>query len=440
MKPRLLSRRQFAKAVAVAGLSTTGVAHAASSTAPAPSTAASNRVRLGFIGVGNRGDQVLSAFLKHPDAEVVAIADLNQPISISRPRRSGRRGRTASTNTGNCSIARTSTPWSSPRRTTGTRCRPSTPARRARTFTSRSRSRSRSPRGGRWCTAVSKYQRVAQVGLHRRSSKACHELVKQLQAGAIGKITAIRAFHIQNEWPHGIGHPDDTTPPEGFDWDKWQGPAAEHPYNPNRTFYRFRWFYDYSGGQVTNTGAHYLDLIHWVLDQRAPQSVAAMGGTFADFDNREVPDTLEAMWTYAPGTLVTFSQFNASDADASARPCEVEFRGTKGTLYFRGTSFEIVPGNVAARAYPVLSPTDRAGARGWRDGKPMIEPSQESFKEDPTIAHARQLSRLRQIPKALRLRHRNRPPQHHGHLAGKHRAADAIDAPMGRPARNHHEQ
>ena len=53
------------------------------------------------------------------------------------------------------------------------------------------------------------------------------------------------------------------------------------PYNKNRTFYRFRWFYDYSGGQLTNFGVHYLDMIHWALGQDAPLAVTAMGGKFA---------------------------------------------------------------------------------------------------------------------------------------------------------------
>jgi predicted dehydrogenase len=145
------------------------------------------------------------------------------------------------------------------------------------------------------------------------------------------------------------------------------------PYNRNRTLYRFRWFYDYSGGQMTNTGAHYLDMIQWALGQDAPRSVCAMGGKIADFDDREVPDTMEAMFTYDRGTLVTFSQYDASNAEAAAKPCEVEFRGTKGTVYFRGDSFEVVADKVAAREYPILSPLDRKGPAGWRDGKPMIE-------------------------------------------------------------------
>ncbi len=63
---------------------------------------------------------------------------------------------------------------------------------------------------------------------------------------------------MQNEWPKGIGNPPDEDPPSDFDWDAWLGPAPKRPYNKNRTFYRFRWFYDYSGGQLTNFGVHYL--------------------------------------------------------------------------------------------------------------------------------------------------------------------------------------
>src|SRR6476661_8557473 len=63
------TRRDFTKTMILAGATTAlGSVHAAG---------ANERVRLGFIGVGNRGDQVLDAFLKHPDAEVVALCDLS---------------------------------------------------------------------------------------------------------------------------------------------------------------------------------------------------------------------------------------------------------------------------------------------------------------------------------------------------------------------------
>ena len=107
--------------------------------------------------------------------------------------------------------------------------------------------------------AARKHKRVVQVGIQRLSSPL-------LQGG--GRVDPRRRhrqgdggrgrFHVQNEWPKGIGNPPDEDPPKGFDWDAWLGPAPMRQYNKNRTFYRFRWFYDYSGGQLTNFGVHYL--------------------------------------------------------------------------------------------------------------------------------------------------------------------------------------
>src|SRR5256885_1848189 len=143
--------------------------------------------------------------------------------------------------------------------------------------------------------------RVSQVGIHRRSIPFCQELAEVVRSGAIGKVTVARAFHIQNEWPKGIGSPPDGSPPADFDWNGWLGPAPKVPYNKNRSFYRFRWFYDYSGGQMTNFGVHYMDLIHSALGQDAPQAVTALGGKITVEDNREIPDTLEAIWQYPGG-------------------------------------------------------------------------------------------------------------------------------------------
>jgi predicted dehydrogenase len=227
--------------------------------------------------------------------------------------------------------------------------------------------------GRRMVQAVRKYDRVSQVGIHRRSMPFCGELAEFIQSGGIGRVTVARAFHIQNEWPKGIGHPADDQPPAALDWDAWLGPAPKVAYNKNRSFYRFRWFYDYSGGQVTNFGVHYLDLIHRALGHDAPLAVAAMGGKFAVEDNREIPDTLEAMWQY-PGTLVTFSQFNASAAPAAAKSAEIEFRGTKGTLYVQGNGYEVVPEVITDHEFPARSPLTREADRQYRSGaKPMIE-------------------------------------------------------------------
>jgi predicted dehydrogenase len=143
-------------------------------------------------------------------------------------------------------------------------------------------------------------------------------------------------------------------------------------YNPNRCLYKFRWFSDYSGGQLTNFGTHYLDVIQWALGQDAPKGVFAAGGKVAIQDNREIPDTLEAVWEYDGGTLVTFSQFNANSSPGNARGWELEFRGTNGTLLMQeGQGFEILPEKIRAAELPALNPlrrkenTEQARSTRW---------------------------------------------------------------------------
>ena len=66
-----------------------------------------------------------------------------------------------------------------------------------------------------------------------------------------------------------------SAPPSEELWEKWLGPAPKVPYNKNRTFYDFRWFYNYSGGQVTNFGVHYFDMLRNCLGQDSPRAVTA---------------------------------------------------------------------------------------------------------------------------------------------------------------------
>src|SRR5215218_6404187 len=239
--------------------------------------------------------------------------------------------------------------------------------------------------------AARRYNRVVQVGIHRRSSAFVKDAADLVRSGAIGRISVARSFHIQNEWPKGIGAPPDGQPPPDVNWDAWLGPAPERAYNKNRTFYRFRWFQDYSGGQVTNFGVHYMDAIQWALGHDAPTSVTAMGGKLAIEDNREIPDTLEVLWTYPGGTLVTFSQFNATEPPAARdRRVEIEFRGTKGTLFLYSDGYEVVPDEITPNEFPARTPIDREYERGYRTGaKPLIAGSHVTGGRADTADHAR---------------------------------------------------
>lgn len=381
---KALSRRSFTKAVAAAG--------AAAAAAPWPVLGANEKVRLGFIGLGNRGDQVLDAFLAQPDAQVVALCDLHQPYldfaakkAGGRPRQFQDYRRLLEMKEVDAVVISTPDHWHALQTIHACEAGKDVYVEKPLSLCV--------AEGRRMVEAVRRHQRVCQVGIHRRSVPFCREAAEWVRSGALGKIVAARAFHIQNEWPQGIENPPDSTPPPGMDWEGWLGPAPRKPYNKNRTFYRFRWFFDYSGGQLTNFGVHYMDFFHMALGVDTPLAVAAMGGKYALEDNREVPDTLEVMWEYPGGRLITFTQINANAAPACARPgAELEIRGTKGTFYLYSRGYEMVPENITPNPFPARTPLTRKEDAEWRKGeKPMVEAVkvQAPVNSADTTFHAR---------------------------------------------------
>jgi len=382
-----VTRRGF-QATGVRAVAATTVAAAASAASAARVAGANERIRLGVIGLGNRGDQVLDAFLVQPDVQVVAIADLHAPyLDFAAAKIGGGPARYADyrkllDHDGlDAVVIATPDHWHALQMIHACEAGKDVYVEKPLSLCV--------AEGRRMVEACERHARIVQVGIQRLSSPMLAEVAEFVRQGGIGKVTTARAFHIQNEWPKGIGSPVDEEPPAGFDWDAWQGPAPLRRFNRNRTFYRFRWFYDYSGGQLTNFGTHYLATIHRVLGVQAPLAVAAMGGKFASYDNREVPDTMEALWHYPGDTLVSFSQYNSSAAPAAVRHCEVELRGTKGTLYMHGNGWEVVPDMISPNEFAARSPVDRAREKGYRTGaKPVIEPTKGSGSY-ADAAHAR---------------------------------------------------
>ena len=374
-----MNRRRFGQAAAAAALGTALGSRRV--------RGANDRVRVGFIAVGNRGDQVLDGFLAHRDAEVVAICDIYQPYVDFAARKVGGQPRQfkdyrqlLDMKDLDAVVINTPDHWHALQMIHACEAGKDVYVEKPVSLVVNE--------GRAMVNAARRFQRVVQVGLQRRSAPFIREAVEIVRSGALGKVTVVRSFHIQNEWPKGIDNPPDEAPPADFDWEAWLGPAPKRAYNKNRAFYRFRWFRDYSGGQLTNFGVHYMDVIQWALGHDAPLAVTAMGGKFAVEDNRDVPDTLEVLWTY-PGTLVTFSQYNATAAPAGLKGGEIEFRGTKGTLYLRGNGYEVVPDDVTPNAFPARTPIDRTVERGWRTGaKPLIEPRAGAGKVE-TADHAR---------------------------------------------------
>ncbi len=373
------NRRTFTKATAIA-------LTAASYTRV---RGANEKIRLGFIGVGNRGDQLLDAFLVHKDCEVAAISDVYEPYLPAANTKAGGHAtlhhdyrKLLEDKSIDAAVIATPDHWHALQFVDACRAGKDVYVEKPLSLTI--------GEGRRMCQVAAETKRVTQVGLHRRSTPYVMEAVKLIRDGAIGKVTLAKSYMHRNESPMGIGNPADSAPPSELDWDRWLGPAPLDTFNTNKCLYKFRWFSHYSGGQITNMGTHYLDVIQWALGQDSPKTVACLGGKYAVSDNRDIPDTLEAIWEY-DGCLATFTQVNANGAGANLRGWNMEFRGTLGTMLISdgNQGFEIIPENVRLEELPALSPIAREENR--RQGRATKAARAALVKKGPsdTAAHAR---------------------------------------------------
>jgi predicted dehydrogenase len=193
---------------------------------------------------------------------------------------------------------------------------------------------------GRWMIDVARRnRRVVQVGTQQRSGLHYAEARELIRAGHLGPVTSVRMAAFRNITP-GFGSPTDCDPPPGFDWNAFLGPAPERRYNPNRGLYHFRWFWDTSGGQMTNLGQHALDIVHWALGLSAPIAVTSAGGRFFLQDNGETPDTQDTIIEY-PHCTAVWSHREAARGLGTLTP--LEFLGPKGSLSINRAGFAVTP-------------------------------------------------------------------------------------------------
>ncbi len=183
--------------------------------------------------------------------------------------------------------------------------------------------------------------RVVAVGLNRRGAPVFQKLAKEIPAGKIGKVSVGKAFRINNMFPDGIGKMKPEEPPKDFNWDMWLGPRAYRPYQYNICPYNFRWWIDYSS-QMGNWGVHYMDCIRWMMGEKAPVAISAVGGKYVLDDDRTIPDTMDVVFEFASGALITFSIYEASSGGLFQYG-EVELRGTLGTLNAGESGYRITP-------------------------------------------------------------------------------------------------
>jgi predicted dehydrogenase len=299
---------------------------------------ANDRVQIGFIGYGLIGAQHVHDFKNLPDVALIALSDVYEPrLREGRlacgPRAKGYNDFRRLLDDQDIQAVVISTPDHWHALMTIMACAAGKDVYVEKPLTL-------FVREGRWMmTAARRYRRVVQVGTQQRSGRHYADAMKLLQDGHIGKIHTVRMGSFRNVMP-GFGAPPDSDPPADMNYDLWLGPAPQRRYNPNRSLYHFRWFWDYSGGQMTNLGAHEIDIVHWVMKVKAPQAVASSGGRLALADNGETPDTQDALFEY-PGFTALWSHREGSRGQREGEG--LEFFGTKGSMTLSRSGFQVFP-------------------------------------------------------------------------------------------------
>lgn len=227
--------------------------------------------------------------------------------------------------------------------------------------------------GVKMVQAARKYNRVVQAGTMQRSAKHFGEATNIVKSGELGNITFVRTWNYGFAEPEGFGNPaDGTGQPEGLNWDMWVGPAPNRPFNTNRFgvdpedryFSRFRYFWDYAGGMMTDWGVHWLDIVQMAFDEAMPKAVTALGAKFRVKDNRDTPDTLQVTYEY-PGFIGTYENREGNRQSMFGKSGGILFCGDKATMFLDRGGYQVLPEPKSDVPERTVKSTDSGNDNHW---------------------------------------------------------------------------
>jgi len=174
--------------------------------------------------------------------------------------------------------------------------------------------------------AVRSRNLIVQMGTQHRSEPYQIAAKDAIAAGALGEISKVEIVWNYHG-PRWRGRPEVSEIREqDTDWKKWLLHKPYRPFDP-RAYFEFRLYREFSSGIPDQWMSHAADMVHYLLGDRFPHSVVAMGGVYAWKDGRENPDTFQALLEYPQGFLVSYSTSFGNDCDSFTR-----IMGTKATL------------------------------------------------------------------------------------------------------------
>jgi predicted dehydrogenase len=313
-------------------------------------TAAADKVRLGLIGAGSRGNQLLGAFLPRGEVQFVAVADVDdhhadetadriaKESGVPRPETMRDYRKMLDRKDLDAVVIATPDHW---------HAHPTIHACQAGKDVYVEKPLAHNVKEGRaMVDAARKYNRVVAVGTQQRSSENFQKAVEAVKSGALGKVFWIQTWNYENISPTGMGTEPDTAAPDFVDYDRWLGPAPQHAFNLNRFHLLFRWYFDYAGGMMSDWGVHLNDIALWATGQDGPKTVSATGGILTTRDDRDTPDTLQVVYTFPNDCVLTYSMRKGNGFKFNGHDYGILFCGTDGTLLLDRSGHEITPEKV----------------------------------------------------------------------------------------------
>ncbi len=338
-----ISRRQFMQRSAVGAAAAPLAAHVLGHEAQALAQPASanDRIQVGIIGVGARVQSgVLQAAVAVPGVEVVGVCDAYRGRVTRALERLGGGARDygdwraiLADKSIDAVIIATPDHWHRQQTIEALNAGKDVYLEKPMTLTI--------DEGPEMYAAAEKSGRILQVGSNGMSSKLQQTAREIIRSGRLGQITLVRATFDRNTdsgaWLYPI-------PPDAdektVDWEMFLGPAPKRPFSLER-FFRWRAYWDYSGGISTDLFVHLMTTIHYVMDATVPEMVMATAANYRHQKTHEVPDTLNASVVY--GKEAFSVSLSGTFNSASAGETGFAILGNEGSLVFRGDRMTFTP-------------------------------------------------------------------------------------------------
>ena len=358
-----LNRRDFVK-LSSAGIAAVTALGASQAQSP---RGANDKLVIALIGCGGRGMSDATRFSELPNVEVAAVCDVDdarrgaaaKSLNVAAGKAFSDMRQVLDDKSIDAVIVATPDHWHSPA---------SILACDAGKHVYVEKPISHNIREGRLLVEASaRNKTLVQHGTQSRSTITMIEAVKELREGIIGDVLVAKCWNIQRRGQLPSG--PDASPPAGFDYDSWVGPATMIPYRTNRVHQRWTMWYHFGVGEAGNDGVHDLDYTRWGLGvETHPTKISSNGGKFFFNDETEFPDTQQATFEYPgdgkPGSqrLLIYEQRLWSTNYPHNTDSGAEFYGTKGQMYLsrRGKLSVLDDRNAAVNLDVELKPQDDA--------------------------------------------------------------------------------